>query len=157
MYFLMWKTWLSITQTSPVLNSQCFDRIKVAVRIYFYKMALAVCHRTGIVRASAGSPPTSWLTLHSLWSASYFMGQGPTGVGCAQLPATVMSAPRGSHGHPEGWHSTQAACRAEWPAVSSPSYHVWVSAFSTTQHLATIKIKNKLSWKTRTPYSITSK
>ena len=34
---------------SKFLNSQCFDRIKVAVRIYFYKMALAVCHRTGIV------------------------------------------------------------------------------------------------------------
>lgn len=87
---------------SKFLNSQCFDRIKVAVRIYFYKMALAVCHRTGIVRAGAGSPPTSWLTLHSLWSASYLQSRTGSPRGWLRpAPSHCDVCSRGSHGHPE--------------------------------------------------------
>ena len=103
-----------------VLNSQCFDRIKVAVRIYFYKMALAVCHRTGIVRAGAGSPPTSWLTLHSLWSASYL--QSPTGCPRGWLcpaPSRCDVRSTGSHGHSE----ELSRCQSPPVVQSDPQYH----------------------------------
>lgn len=142
-----------------VLNNQRLDRIKVAMRIYFYKMALAVCHGTRIVRASTWFPPTSRFTLQSLWSVTHKAQQGLPRVGCAQ------SRPHSLRGKPwpfwvvRSWHGARAhlSCKMTCSVTSElPRLGVSIPDYPTPKYNSS-KIKIDSSGKLWTPYYLISK